>query len=134
MTDVKATPENSICDTFSLDPLPTAPPSDEPPATAAQKAAAAALVVLSPAPDPVWQQRRPPSPTWWRRGCVVVVCGGQRDRDAHGRGAEDRQIADSGAVAHRHKAPGEGCSVLADELSIDDSSSTQEVVSVGLSG
>jgi hypothetical protein len=93
-----------------------------------------ALVVLSPAPDPVWQQRRPPSPTWWRRGCVVVVCGGQRDRDAHGRGAEDRQIADSGAVAHRHKAPGEGCSVLADELSIDDSSSTQEVVSVGLSG
>ena len=23
MTDVKATPENSICDTFSFDPLPT---------------------------------------------------------------------------------------------------------------
>ena len=44
MTDVKATPENSICDTFSLAPLPTAPPSNDPPATPAQKAAAAALV------------------------------------------------------------------------------------------
>ena len=44
MTAVKATPENSICDTFSLDPLPTAPPSNEPPATAAQKAEVAKLV------------------------------------------------------------------------------------------
>jgi len=44
MTDVNATPENSICDTFSLDSLPTAPPSNEPPATAAQQAQAAALV------------------------------------------------------------------------------------------
>jgi hypothetical protein len=34
MTDVKFDPSNSICDTFSLDPLLTAPPSNEPPATA----------------------------------------------------------------------------------------------------
>jgi hypothetical protein len=32
------------CDTFSLDPLPTAPPSNEPPATAAQQAEVAKLV------------------------------------------------------------------------------------------
>jgi hypothetical protein len=44
MTDVKATPENSICDTFSLDPLPTAPPSNDPPATAAEKAVIATLL------------------------------------------------------------------------------------------
>ena len=44
MTDVKFDPSNSICDTFSLDPLPTAPPSNEPPATAAQQSQAAALV------------------------------------------------------------------------------------------
>jgi hypothetical protein len=44
MTDVKFDPSNSICDTFSLDPLPTAPPSGEPPPTATRKAQAAALV------------------------------------------------------------------------------------------
>ena len=44
MTDVKFDPSNSICDTFSLDPLPTAPPSNESPATAEQRAYSAALV------------------------------------------------------------------------------------------
>jgi hypothetical protein len=44
MTDVKFDPSNSICDTFSLDPLPTAPPSNEPPATATQKAEVTRLV------------------------------------------------------------------------------------------
>ncbi|MFZ2056729.1 MAG: SHOCT domain-containing protein [Acidimicrobiales bacterium] len=44
MTAVKYDTSNSICDTFSLDPLPTAPPSGEPPPTATRKAQAAALV------------------------------------------------------------------------------------------
>ena len=39
-----STPENSICDTFSLDPLPTAPPRNDPPATAAEKAVIATLL------------------------------------------------------------------------------------------
>jgi hypothetical protein len=38
MTAVKFDPANCIVDTFSLDPLPTAPPYDGPPATAAQLA------------------------------------------------------------------------------------------------
>jgi hypothetical protein len=41
---MKPDPATCIVDTFSLDPLPTAPPSNEPPANATQQAEVARLV------------------------------------------------------------------------------------------
>jgi hypothetical protein len=41
---MKPDPATCIVDTFSLDPLPTAPPSNEPPANATQQAEVTRLV------------------------------------------------------------------------------------------